>query len=59
MRPWVLAGGFEEVAFEALDTDRLAAVGVHRLARRQHRERAFHAVLAGYRFLIAADEQAA
>jgi hypothetical protein len=37
MRSWFAAFGFEELAFEALDTDHLTSVGVHRLAGRQHR----------------------
>jgi len=31
IRGWFAASGFDEVAFDALDTDRLTAVGVHRL----------------------------
>jgi hypothetical protein len=33
MRAWFAARGFEEVAFEALETDFLTGVGVHSLAR--------------------------
>lgn len=32
IREWFGAGGFAEVAFDALDTDRLIGVGTHRLA---------------------------
>jgi hypothetical protein len=35
LRAWFAAGGFEEVAFDALDTEKLTAVGVHRLRNRQ------------------------
>jgi hypothetical protein len=35
MRSWFAAAGFEEVAFEALDTEYLTSVGVHRLAQRR------------------------
>ncbi len=38
MRSWFAAAGFEEVAFEALDTDYLTSVGVHRLAERRERQ---------------------
>ena len=31
LRAWFAASGFDEVAFDALDTDRLTTVGVHRL----------------------------
>jgi hypothetical protein len=34
VRGWFAANGFDEVAFEALQTDALTSVGVHRLARR-------------------------
>ncbi len=34
VRGWFAANGFDEVAFEALQTDALTGVGVHRLARR-------------------------
>ena len=34
VRDWFAANGFDEVAFEALQTDALTGVGVHRLARR-------------------------
>ena len=37
VRAWFAAGGFDEVAFEALDNDRLTAVGVHRLRTGQDR----------------------
>ncbi|HEX5189156.1 MAG TPA: hypothetical protein VFW16_06435 [Streptosporangiaceae bacterium] len=37
MRSWFAAAGFDEVAFEALDTEYLAGVGVHRLAQRRAR----------------------
>ncbi len=37
MRSWFAAAGFEEVAFEALDTEYLTSVGVHRLAERRER----------------------
>jgi len=33
MRAWFAANGFDEVAFDALDTDFLTGVGVHRLTR--------------------------
>ena len=33
MRGWFAANGFDEVAFDALDTDFLTGVGVHRLTR--------------------------
>jgi hypothetical protein len=33
MRAWFASNGFEEVAFDALDTDFLTGVGVHRLVR--------------------------
>jgi len=33
MRAWLAANGFEEVAFDALETEFLTGVGVHRLAR--------------------------
>jgi hypothetical protein len=33
MRDWFAANGFDEVAFDALDTDFLTGVGVHRLTR--------------------------
>jgi hypothetical protein len=35
LRAWFAAAGFEEVAFDALDTEKLTAVGVHRLRNRQ------------------------
>jgi hypothetical protein len=34
MRDWFAANGFDEVAFDALQTESLIGVGVHRLARR-------------------------
>lgn len=34
MRAWFAANGFEEVAFDALDTDFLTGIGVHRLRTR-------------------------
>jgi hypothetical protein len=34
VRDWFSAAGFDEVAFEPLQTDALTGVGVHRLARR-------------------------
>ena len=34
IRDWFAANGFDEVAFEALQTESLIGVGVHRLARR-------------------------
>ena len=34
MRDWFAASGFDEVAFEALQTESLTGVGVHQLARR-------------------------
>ena len=34
VRDWFAANGFDELAFEALHTDSLTGVGVHRLARR-------------------------
>lgn len=34
MREWFTASGFDEVAFDALETEWLTGVGVHRLARR-------------------------
>jgi hypothetical protein len=34
LRAWFAAAGFEEVAFDALDTEKLTAVGVHRLGNR-------------------------
>jgi hypothetical protein len=37
VRDWFGANGFDEVAFEALQTDSLTGVGVHRLARRSPR----------------------
>jgi hypothetical protein len=37
MRSWFAAGGFQELAFDALDTEYLTSVGVHRLARRRER----------------------
>jgi hypothetical protein len=33
MRDWFAANGFDEVAFDAIDTDILPGVGVHRLTR--------------------------
>ena len=35
MRSWFASGGFEQVAFDEIDSEYLASVGVHRLARRQ------------------------
>ena len=43
MRSWFAAGGFEEIAFEALDTESLIGVGVHRLARPPDRTAAYPA----------------
>ena len=37
LRSWFGANGFEEIAFEALDTEQLISVGVHRLAHRHDR----------------------
>jgi hypothetical protein len=37
IRCWFAAGGFEEVAFEAVDGEFLTSVGVHRLARRSEK----------------------
>jgi hypothetical protein len=37
VRDWFATGGFDEVAFEALQTDSLIGLGVHRLARRSPR----------------------
>lgn len=34
VRRWFAASGFDEVAFDALGTDSMSGVGVHRLARR-------------------------
>ena len=34
MRDWLAANGFDEVAFDALQTESLMGVGVHRLVRR-------------------------
>jgi Putative methyltransferase len=34
LRAWFAAGGFDEVAFDALDTEKLTTVGVHRLRNR-------------------------
>ena len=34
VRTWFAANGFQEVAFDALDTDFLASVGVHQLVQR-------------------------
>jgi hypothetical protein len=33
IRAWLAEGGFDEVAFDALDTETLTGVGVHRLSR--------------------------
>jgi hypothetical protein len=35
IRSWFAAGGFEEVAFDQLDNQYLASVGVHRLTSRR------------------------
>jgi hypothetical protein len=34
MRDWFAASGFDELAFDALETEAMTGVGVHRLARR-------------------------
>src|SRR5262249_14244341 len=34
MRDWFAASGFDELAFDALETGSMTGVGVHRLARR-------------------------
>lgn len=47
IREWFAAAGFDEVAFEALDTKFLTGVGVHRLARRPT-EATGRAAAAGY-----------
>jgi len=41
MRAWFASNGFDEVAFDALDTEFLTGVGVHRLARPPDRTAAF------------------
>ena len=41
IRAWFAENGFEEVAFDALDTEYLTGVGVHRLARAPDRSAAY------------------